>query len=100
MPLSYPPFPLLGIFRHTYLDVLSFQWSSKLSASKVLTHILPAQGIGGAGKSTLAAAVARDEEVQWRFKDGVFWIMMGPNVNPMIKAEELKVNLHPPCRPL
>mmetsp|Transcript_2071 Transcript_2071/g.6140 ORF Transcript_2071/g.6140 Transcript_2071/m.6140 type:complete len:1469 (+) Transcript_2071:718-5124(+) len=51
------------------------------------------KGLGGVGKSTLAAAIARDPEVQQTYRDGVFWIMMGPRVNPMIKAEELKVSM-------
>jgi WD40 repeat protein len=38
---------------------------------------LGVQGMGGVGKSVLAAALARDEEVQARFPDGVFWVTLG-----------------------
>lgn len=36
-------------------------------------------GLGGTGKSTLAIALAHDEEVQDRFPDGVFWATLGAN---------------------
>lgn len=35
------------------------------------------QGMGGIGKSVLAAALGRDEEVQRNFPDGVVWIPVG-----------------------
>src|SRR5205823_5398068 len=35
------------------------------------------QGMGGIGKSVLAAALARDEEVRRAFADGVFWVTVG-----------------------
>lgn len=35
------------------------------------------QGMGGVGKSVLAAAIARSYEVEQRFPDGVFWITFG-----------------------
>ena len=34
-------------------------------------------GLGGIGKSTLAAALAHDEEVQSHFPDGIFWATLG-----------------------
>ena len=35
------------------------------------------QGMGGIGKSVLAAALARDKEVQQTFPDGVMWVTLG-----------------------
>ncbi|MBW4561527.1 MAG: hypothetical protein KME32_10310 [Mojavia pulchra JT2-VF2] len=35
------------------------------------------QGMGGIGKTVLATALARDEEVRKAFPDGVFWITFG-----------------------
>ena len=35
------------------------------------------QGMGGVGKSVLAAAIARNPEVEKMFPDGVFWIAFG-----------------------
>lgn len=34
-------------------------------------------GMGGLGKSVLAAALARDEELRQAFPDGIFWIILG-----------------------
>ncbi|HEU4561293.1 MAG TPA: NB-ARC domain-containing protein [Longimicrobium sp.] len=34
-------------------------------------------GLGGIGKSVLAAALARDEQVRLAFPDGVFWVTVG-----------------------
>jgi len=38
---------------------------------------LAVRGMGGAGKSVLANAVARDKSVRKHFKDGIFWITVG-----------------------
>jgi WD40 repeat protein len=40
------------------------------------------QGMGGIGKSVLAAALARDREVRQTFPDGIYWLAIGqtPNV--------------------
>lgn len=37
------------------------------------------QGMGGIGKSVLAAALARDEDVQCAFPDSVLWLTVGQN---------------------
>lgn len=39
------------------------------------------QGMGGIGKSVLAAALARDLEVRRAFPDGIFWIGVGQQPN-------------------
>jgi len=39
------------------------------------------QGMGGIGKSVVAAAVARDREVRRSYPDGVIWITFGPRPN-------------------
>lgn len=45
------------------------------------------QGMGGIGKSTLAAIVAHDEEVRRRFPDGIFWQPLGQN--PSLRLRQL-----------
>jgi predicted ATPase len=35
------------------------------------------QGMGGIGKTVLATALARDEEVRSTFPDGVLWVTLG-----------------------
>ncbi|WLE97922.1 MAG: NB-ARC domain-containing protein [Candidatus Electrothrix communis] len=39
------------------------------------------QGMGGLGKSVLAAALAWDEQVRRAFPDGIFWLRFGQEVN-------------------
>ena len=45
-------------------------------------HALGVQGMGGVGKTVLAAALTRDAEVQKAFPDGIFWLTVTaqPNV--------------------
>ncbi|WP_375339668.1 NB-ARC domain-containing protein [Okeania sp. SIO2G4] len=45
-------------------------------------------GLGAVGKSTLATALAYDEEVQSRFADGILWVTLGqePNILPMLSV--------------
>jgi transcriptional regulator with XRE-family HTH domain len=38
-------------------------------------------GLPGIGKTTLAIAVATDEQVQTRFRDGILWVGLGPHPN-------------------
>jgi WD40 repeat protein len=46
-------------------------------------------GIGGAGKSTLAAQVAGDGRVQKRFRDGVTWLEAGSGRDPVSLLADL-----------
>jgi NB-ARC domain/TIR domain len=39
------------------------------------------QGMGGIGKTVLAAALARDSEVRLAFPDGIYWITIGQKPN-------------------
>ncbi|HUD98300.1 MAG TPA: NB-ARC domain-containing protein, partial [Bryobacteraceae bacterium] len=39
-------------------------------------RILAIRGLGGSGKSTIAAALAWDAEVRERFRDGVLWVIL------------------------
>ena len=44
------------------------------------------QGMGGIGKSVLAAALAREPEVQQAFPDGIFWVTVG--IEPLLVAQQ------------
>jgi WD40 repeat protein len=50
--------------------------------SKVGLH-----GMGGIGKSVLAAAVARDEDVQRGFYDGIFWLTLGTDPKMIMRRQ-------------
>ncbi|MEM9265924.1 MAG: NB-ARC domain-containing protein, partial [Cyanobacteria bacterium P01_F01_bin.13] len=47
------------------------------------------QGMGGIGKSVLAAVIARDEDVRQAFPDGVFWVSVGQEPNVLSLQTEL-----------
>ncbi|MEB3830228.1 NB-ARC domain-containing protein, partial [Phormidium sp. CCY1219] len=47
------------------------------------------QGMGGIGKSVLAAAVGRDEQVQRRFPDGVVWVTLGQTPNIVTRQVDI-----------
>ncbi len=54
-------------------------------------HILGLQGMGGVGKSVLAAAVVKDPEVRRAYPDGVFWITLGQNPRAQIPILQAKL---------
>src|SRR5271166_2609681 len=47
------------------------------------------QGMGGIGKSVLAAALARDPEVRHAFSDGVVWITLGQTPNVIARQSQV-----------
>ena len=51
------------------------------------------QGMGGIGKTILAAAVARDPEIQAAFEGGVFWVTVGQQPDLAALLRELAVAL-------
>jgi WD40 repeat protein/transcriptional regulator with XRE-family HTH domain len=47
------------------------------------------QGMGGIGKSVLAAAVARDDQVRAAFRDGVHWLTLGQAPELTVRQAQL-----------
>jgi hypothetical protein len=47
------------------------------------------QGQGGIGKTVLATAVARDDTVRRGFPDGIFWVTLGDETDPLAAQIEL-----------
>ncbi|MGB4651603.1 NB-ARC domain-containing protein [Methanothrix sp.] len=58
---------------------------------------LGVHGMGGIGKSVLAAAAARDEEVQRYFSDGIFWVTLG--TEPKITQKQAELARMIDCQP-
>ncbi|AUB40288.1 SAM-dependent methyltransferase [Nostoc flagelliforme CCNUN1] len=83
-----PPLPTYFVERPEYSDDLKtrlLNGSSSDSRTLVITAI---HGLGSVGKSTLAAALAHDEEVKSRFCDGILWATLGqePNVLSLLSG--------------
>ncbi|WP_084226980.1 NB-ARC domain-containing protein [Nostoc sp. KVJ20] len=72
-----PPLPTYFVERPEYSDDLKtrlLNGSSSDSRTLVITAI---HGLGSVGKSTLAAALAHNAEIQSRFCDGILWATLG-----------------------
>ncbi|MDZ8261100.1 NB-ARC domain-containing protein [Nostoc sp. ChiQUE01b] len=87
-PLQAPPLPAHFVERPEYSDDLKtrlLNGSSSDSRTLVITAI---HGLGSVGKSTLAAALAHDAEIQSRFCDGILWATLGqqPNVLALLSG--------------
>ncbi|MFN6480821.1 NB-ARC domain-containing protein [Nostoc sp. DedQUE07] len=83
-----PPLPTYFVERPEYSDDLKtrlLNGSSSDSRTLVITAI---HGLGSVGKSTLAAALAHDVEIQSRFCDGILWATLGqqPNVLALLSG--------------
>ncbi|MFN6540153.1 MAG: NB-ARC domain-containing protein, partial [Nostoc sp. EkiNYC01] len=83
-----PPLPAHFVERPEYSDDLKtrlLNGSSSDSRTLVITAI---HGLGSVGKSTLATALAHDEEVQSRFCDGILWATLGqqPDVLALVSG--------------
>ncbi|MEH2181092.1 NB-ARC domain-containing protein [Nostoc sp.] len=87
-PLQAPPLPAHFVERPEYSDDLKtrlLNGSSSDSRTLVITAI---HGLGSVGKSTLAAALAHNAEIQSRFCDGILWATLGqqPNVLSLLSG--------------
>ncbi|MEH2421920.1 MAG: NB-ARC domain-containing protein [Nostoc sp.] len=83
-----PPLPTYFVERPEYSDDLKarlLNGSSSDSRTLVITAI---HGLGSVGKSTLAAALAHDAEIQSRFCDGILWATLSqqPNVLALLSG--------------
>ena len=77
VPFQVPPLPAHFVERPEVSDALKASlFSAETSQTGVLV-VSAIYGLGGIGKSTLAAALAGNEEVYGRFPDGVLWATLG-----------------------
>src|SRR5450755_2486616 len=52
-------------------------------------RLVAVTGIGGAGKSTLAARACADREVRRACRDGIIWLEAGPRKDPLALLADL-----------
>ncbi|GAB4523368.1 MAG: hypothetical protein OHK0046_36970 [Anaerolineae bacterium] len=55
----------------------------------VTQQIVTLHGMGGAGKSTLAAALAQDCRTRRTYSDGIFWLNIGKNPNIALRMNSI-----------
>jgi ribosomal protein L17 len=71
-----PPLPSYYVDRPEYSQDLKTRLLTESSDVRTLV-VTAIHGLGSVGKSTLAAALAHDPEVQKRFGDGILWATLG-----------------------
>src|SRR5690606_21036259 len=77
---AVPPLPPWYIRRGDSLDALVRTVCADSHKPVVITskkQIVALQGMGGIGKTVLAAALCRECDVRYSFPDGVFWVEVG-----------------------
>jgi WD40 repeat protein len=83
---NIPPLPEHYVPREEFLDPLR---QALLGDGAAALGIVGVRGMGGIGKSVLAAALAHDLQVQAAFPDGVIWLPIGRMPNLPARQEEL-----------
>ncbi|NEO75121.1 MAG: hypothetical protein F6J99_02125 [Moorea sp. SIO4G3] len=77
VPFQAPPLPAHFIQRPEVSQSLKQSLLSEQTAKTGTLVVSAIYGLGGIGKSTLAAAIAHDREVQTHFPDGILWATLG-----------------------
>ncbi|MEA5624724.1 NB-ARC domain-containing protein, partial [Nostoc sp. UHCC 0251] len=75
--LQAPPLPEHFVKRPEYSDDLKTRLLAESSSGNRTLVITAIHGLGSVGKSTLAAALAHNAEIQTRFCDGILWTTLG-----------------------
>ncbi|AOY84978.2 NB-ARC domain-containing protein [Moorena producens JHB] len=77
VPFQAPPLPAYFVQRPEISQSLKQSLLSEQTAKTGTLVVSAIYGLGGIGKSTLAAAIANDPEVQTHFPDGILWATLG-----------------------
>ncbi len=76
-----PPLPSLIVGRDEALLELKTRLSTMRESGALVQVITAMRGWPGVGKTTLAAWLAHDSEMQAKFPDGVLWVSLGTSPN-------------------
>jgi WD40 repeat protein len=90
-----PPLPP-GYLRRGDLEMLRAAVLEPATGAVGVTGDAAALGLhgqGGIGKTVLAAAVGRDEQVRAYFPDGVYWVTLGERADPVAAQVDLLARL-------
>lgn len=75
VPFQAPPIPSYFVSRPELSNPIRQRLLTRSNAAGV-RRLLAIRGLGGSGKSTIAAALAWDPEVREHFRDGVLWVTL------------------------
>ncbi|MGB0562773.1 MAG: NB-ARC domain-containing protein, partial [Spirulinaceae cyanobacterium] len=78
IPLQMPPLPEHFVARPEQQQALKAELLTEGAKAGALV-VSAIHGLGGIGKSVLAAYLAHDAEVQAHFRDGILWVTLGQN---------------------
>lgn len=89
--INVPDLPLNFLSRPEYLIPIRKSLLSKTSQKVGITSLqrIGLWGMAGIGKSVIAAAIARDEDIRKVFVDGIIWISFGQEPNLAAKQMEI-----------
>ncbi|MEM9152768.1 MAG: NB-ARC domain-containing protein, partial [Cyanobacteria bacterium P01_F01_bin.3] len=87
VPLQMPPLPEHFVERPDHQDAVREQLLCEKTKAGTLV-VSAIYGLGGIGKSVLAAKLAHEKAIQDHFSDGILWVTLGqnPDILPLLSG--------------
>ncbi|MBI5714771.1 MAG: hypothetical protein HZC38_15340 [Chloroflexi bacterium] len=82
-PGNPPPLPSLIVGRNDAIRDLKARLGIGSDVQNTVTVLTAVRGWPGVGKTTIASAIAHDLDIAQKFPDGVLWVSLGAEPNPL-----------------